>query len=125
MAQQGRGILGVIIKMPIDEVRFGELIGTVGALVTAVADMKAAIIPALHAQQKEMELHKETDAVMNAMVVDIATWKDGKNGEKGAKRILEELEKNKIKAASFIGGVALAGGAAGHKISDLITKLWG
>jgi hypothetical protein len=45
--------------MPVDEIKFGELIGTVGALVISVGDMKAAIIPALREQREEMAKYRD------------------------------------------------------------------
>lgn len=111
--------------MPIDETKFGELIGTVGALVTAVSDMKAAILPAISTLQKDFTEHKEQDATLTHNVEDLIEWRDGKKDEKGAKRTLEDLERGRIKAVSFIGGIAIAGGAAGHKLADIMSKIWG
>lgn len=111
--------------MPIDEVKFGELIGTVGALVTAVSDMKAAIIPALNAQQQDMAEHKEKDIIIYGKVANLADWKDGTATEPGAKKQLNDLVNGKGKFVAFVAGVTVMGGMAGHKISEGISLLWG
>lgn len=111
--------------MAIDETKFGELIGTVGALVVAVNDMKAAVLPAIQTQQKEMAAVNKDISDLANLVSDLLEWKNGVNGEPGAKRTIENLERGKLKVVSFIGGIALAGGAAGHKLAELLARFWG
>ena len=113
--------------MPIDEVKFGELIGTVGSLVTAVADMKAAILPALKEQRLEMakyrddcrdamEAHKQDDTdkhqLLESLCKPIADLHDeiygdgSKGGELGLKAKVNELVTDKIKVKAWAAGVA-------------------
>lgn len=121
--------------MPIDEVKFGELIGTVGSLVTAVSDMKGAILPALKEQRleltkyidetrKEMREHKEKDTVVYKAVADCAEWMRGIDGEKGAKKELKEIVEGRTRFVAFIAGVTVAGGMMGHKLSEGISVIW-
>lgn len=111
--------------MPVDEFKIGEINGKVDMLVTAVYDMKSAVILALEKQQKDIDEHKEKDLVVASDVQNILNWKNGTNGDIGAKQTLDNLEKGKLKLASFIGGIAFAGGVAGSKAIDFVTKVFG
>lgn len=120
--------------MPIDDIKFGEMIGTVGALVTAVADMKAAIIPALREQRLEMakyredcqltmKWHEKDDLIMHEKleiickpIADIQDWMlgDGTPEDLGAKKILNLLVTDKIKDKAWVAGIAtVVSGAIG------------
>ena len=120
--------------MAIDEVKFGELIGTVGALVTVVADMKGAIIPALKEQRQEManhreetriemQRHKEEDAAMHTLVTNIVDWKEGTPDQPGARKKLNDLVEGKVKLVAFMCGITIMGGLLGHKAADGVTFL--
>lgn len=123
--------------MPIDETKFGELIGTVGALVITVADMKSLIIPAIKearaetAQYREearvrQEEHDEKDAVVHAVVADLADWArgDGTPDNPGAKKQLNGLLNGKSRLIAFISGIGFMSGIAGHKLSDGAAGIW-
>lgn len=113
--------------MPIDEIKFGELIGTVGSLVTAVADMKAAILPALREQRLEMskyredcrdamDIHKKDDLDKHDMLENLCKpladlqdeiYGDGsRGGEPGLRARVNDLVIDKIKIKAWAAGVA-------------------
>lgn len=133
--------------MPIDEVRFGELIGTVNQLVISVADLKGAVIPALTKQRdemaryvetarKDMEDHKKTDTetrdaleekdrVMWEAMAGILEWVrgDGTEDNPGAKKQLNTLVSGKSKLVAMVSGFAIAAGLLSHKLSDKMGDL--
>jgi hypothetical protein len=112
--------------MAIDEQRFGELIGTVGALVVTVADLKGAILPALKEQRLEMakyrddcrdamEVHKKDDNDIHEKIetlckpiADLIDWRDGDGTPEdiGAKKQLNGLITTQIKNKAWAAGVA-------------------
>jgi len=107
-------------------IQFGELKGTVGSLVTVVADMKAAIIPALKEQRLEMakyrddcrnamDSHKQDDADVHEKIetlcrpiADLQDWVngDGTLEDLGAKKQLNGLVTDRIKTRAWSAGVA-------------------
>lgn len=120
--------------MPIDEVKFGELIGTVNSLAVTVADMKAAIMPAIKEVRSEtasyredsrlrQEEHDEKDAVVHAVVADIADWVrgDGTPDNPGAKKQLNALVSGRNKFIALLSGIAFGVGFAGHKVGEKFT----
>lgn len=105
--------------MAIDEQKFGELIGTVGALVTAVADLKMAVIPAIKevrsetAQYREearnrQDSHDVVDSIVHANVDQINDWMrgDGTSENLGARKIINSLVTDRIKAKAYNAGIA-------------------
>lgn len=117
--------------MSVDEQKFGELIGTVNALSATVSDMKAAIMPAIKEVRTEtasyreeawrrQKDHDEKDAVVHAVVADLADWMrgDGSPENPGAKRQLNAIVANKGKIVAMMTGLAFGVGFAGHKVSE-------
>jgi len=111
----------------INPVKFGELIGTVGALVAVVADTKSTMIAALNEQRREMaqyrddcrdamEKHKEDDAkqheILESLSKPIADMHDqifgdgSKDGAPGLKADVYDLKTGKIKVMAWAGGFA-------------------
>lgn len=130
--------------MPIDEVKFGELIGTVGALVMAVAETKGsitslekAILPVLKEQQLQtaayrdesrnrQEKHEAEDRVVHEALADTLDWMrgDGTPENPGAKKQLNAMVQGKTRFIAVVSGIGIGVAVISHsdKIITLIDK---
>lgn len=120
--------------MAIDEVKFGELIGTVGALVTTVANLQGAVMPAIKEVRTEtaryrdetdtkMAKHDMEDSVVHAGVADLLDWMrgDGTPEEIGAKKTLNKLVSERTKLVAVMATIAFVFNAMGAGIIVLLN----
>lgn len=99
----------------------GELSGAVNALVKEVKDGNDRMVEAIERQAEAMEEHKKDDALVYRAVADLSEWKNGVNGENGAKKTLDGMERQRTKFLSFVAGMAFIGGVAGHKVTEVVS----
>lgn len=129
--------------MPVDEVQFGELIGTVRSLAVTVADMKAAVLPAIENQSREMaryrddcrasmDEHKKDDAknhetleTLCAPIADLQdiVYGDGTQEDLGLKKTVNKLVLDQVKykarsagVAACVGGLITVAGIVVHAL---------